>query len=181
MNKQLVSVDNGKLVTTSVLVAETFGKRHADVIRGIEILKGKCPSDFTERNFALSEYTDQTGRSLPMYNLTRDGMTLLVMGYTGEKAIQFKLAYIDAFNKMEEYIASQRCAALLAPKRELSLREKIEDLENSLRKFKHPGQRWLGMPNAERYRTAYDLYCAAIDSVIAIRRIVDASDRMTSR
>ena len=62
---------------------------------------------FTKLNFELSEYTDSIGRKLPAYNITRDGFTLLAMGFTGQKALQFKLAYIEAFNKMEQQIAQQ--------------------------------------------------------------------------
>lgn len=55
-----------------------------------------------QRNFTLVEYTDAKGESRPMYELTRDGFTLLAMGFTGKKALEFKLAYINQFNKMEQ-------------------------------------------------------------------------------
>lgn len=58
-----------------------FERRHADVIRAIEQLE--CSHDFTERNFALSEYPDSTGRQQPMFELTQDGFAFLVMGFTG--------------------------------------------------------------------------------------------------
>ena len=64
--------------------------------------------DFTERNFALSEYADTSGRKLPCYDLTRDGFSLLVMGFTGEKALQWKIRYIQAFNAMEQALQSGR-------------------------------------------------------------------------
>lgn len=93
-------------VTTSRKVAEVFGKRHADVIRDIEKL--------TERNSALSvmftlhPYKDRTGRTLKQYLLTHDGFTLLVMGFTGAEALEFKLAYINAFNDMREAIEDHK-------------------------------------------------------------------------
>lgn len=59
----------------------------------------------------MSEYIDETGRSLPMFILYRDGFMLLVMGYTGKKALAMKLAYIEAFNRMEEELARQKEAA----------------------------------------------------------------------
>ena len=65
------------------------------------IRKLDAPKEFTERNFALSEFTDSTGRVLPAYRLTRDGFTLLAMGFTGKEAMQWKVAYLTAFNKME--------------------------------------------------------------------------------
>jgi len=97
----LVVIEDGRAITTSLKVADYFGKRHADVLRGIENIVNEIPTDFTQRNFALSDYTDPTGRCLPMYLLTRDGFVLVAMGYTGAKAMQFKVAYITAFNKME--------------------------------------------------------------------------------
>lgn len=87
-------------VVTSLDVAETFGKRHADVLRDIDNLS--CSKEFTERNFALSSYLDSSGKSNREYYITRDGFTILVMGYTGEKAMKFKEAYIKQFNAMEK-------------------------------------------------------------------------------
>ncbi len=87
-------------VVTSLDVAETFEKRHADVLRDIEHLH--CSEEFTQRNFALSSYKDASGRSNKEYLITRDGFTILVMGYTGEKAMRFKEAYIKQFNAMEK-------------------------------------------------------------------------------
>lgn len=87
-------------VVTSLDIAETFGKRHADVLRDIE--KMDCSDEFRERNFALSSYKSAQNKSLPMYYITRDGFTILVMGYTGEKAMRFKEAYIRQFNSMEQ-------------------------------------------------------------------------------
>lgn len=90
-------------VVTSLDVAETFDKRHADVLRDIELLQ--CSKEFRERNFALSKYSvENNKRSYPMYYITRDGFIILVMGYTGEKAMQFKEAYIRQFNNMEKLL-----------------------------------------------------------------------------
>ena len=72
----------------------------------------EVPEDFTKLNFQPSEYTDPTGRKLPMYQLTRDGFTLLAMGFTGARAMKFKLAYIEAFNRMEAELTGK---ALPAP------------------------------------------------------------------
>lgn len=87
------------LVTTSRKIAETFGKRHADVLRDIEKLE--CSQEFTERNYALSEYKDISGKNNKEYILTKDGFVMLAMGYNGEKAMQFKELYIKTFNEME--------------------------------------------------------------------------------
>lgn len=90
-------------VVSSLDVAETFEKRHSDVLRDIEELG--CSKDFRERNFALSKYLiENNRRSYPMYYMTRDGFTIMAMGYTGEKAMQFKEAYINQFNAMEKVL-----------------------------------------------------------------------------
>lgn len=89
-----------RLVTTSRKIAEAFEKRHSDVIRDIENLN--CSENFTERNFALSSYKDKSGKSNKEYVVTEDGFSILCMGYTGEKAMQFKERYIEEFNAMKE-------------------------------------------------------------------------------
>ncbi|MFR7821056.1 MAG: Rha family transcriptional regulator [Candidatus Pseudoruminococcus sp.] len=88
------------LTTTSRDVAEVFGKEHKNVLRDIETLQ--CSEDFRKLNFEPTSYTDSWNRKQKEYIMTRDGFTLLVMGYTGEKAMQFKEAYIKAFNEMEK-------------------------------------------------------------------------------
>lgn len=88
------------LTTTSRQVAEVFEKRHSDVLRDIECLS--CSKEFTERNFALSAYKDESGKSNKEYVLTKDGFVMLAMGYSGTKAMAFKEKYIQAFNEMEK-------------------------------------------------------------------------------
>lgn len=87
-------------VVTSLDVAETFGKEHARVLRDIRELD--CSEEFRHGNFAESYYVNAQNKKQPMYYITRDGFTLLAMGYTGEKAMQFKEAYIKQFNAMEK-------------------------------------------------------------------------------
>ncbi|GAB7808118.1 Rha family phage regulatory protein [Escherichia coli] len=94
-----VTIENGRAVTTSVAVAKFFRKLHKNVIQKIEALE--CSSEFTELNFKPSEYTDSTGRKLPMYQITKNGFVFLVMGFTGKKAAAFKEAYIAEFDRME--------------------------------------------------------------------------------
>lgn len=94
-----VSLHDGRPATTSREVAHYFRKRHDNVVRDIRSIMDNCPEEFTALNFEVSNYLDQTGRSLPMYIIFRDGFTLLAMGYTGPEAMRFKLAYIEAFNR----------------------------------------------------------------------------------
>lgn len=110
-----VSLHSGRPATTSLEVAQFFGKRHTDVLRDIGNVAGNCPENFSQRNFASAEYSDEQGKPRPMFILYRDGFMLLVMGYTGKKALAMKLAYIEAFNRMEEELARQKEAALTSP------------------------------------------------------------------
>lgn len=87
-------------VVTSLDIAETFGKEHKNVLRDIRELE--CSDEFNRLNFELTSYIDARNRKQDMYYITRDGFTLLVMGYTGEKAMRFKEAYIRQFNAMEK-------------------------------------------------------------------------------
>ena len=87
-------------VITSIDVAETFGKEHKRVLQDIRELR--CSEEFGKHNFVPSSYTSVQNREFPMYYITRDGFTLLAMGYNGEKAMQFKEAYIRQFNEMEK-------------------------------------------------------------------------------
>ena len=112
-----VSLHDGRPATTSREVAHYFRKRHDNVVRDIRSIMDNCPEEFTALNFEVSNYLDQTGRSLPMYIIFRDGFTLLAMGYTGPAAMRFKLAYIEAFNRMEAELAKRNRPALPAAPR----------------------------------------------------------------
>lgn len=87
-------------VVSSLDVAETFGKDHKNILRDIRRLE--CSDEFRRLNFEQSEYLNEQTHKQPMYYMTRDGFTILVMGYTGEKAMRFKEAYIKQFNAMEK-------------------------------------------------------------------------------
>lgn len=93
----------------SLYVAEFFGKNHKEVLRDIRNIAAPnsgLSKEFAERNFALRSYKDKQNQKRPCYYLTRDGFTILVMGYTGKKALRFKELYIRRFNEMEELIKS---------------------------------------------------------------------------
>ncbi|WP_294174016.1 Rha family transcriptional regulator [uncultured Clostridium sp.] len=96
--------DNGELVVTSRQVAEDFGKRHDQVLRDIEVYKNRISTPQFCGLFIESEYRASNGKMNKEYLLTRDGFSFLVMGFTGAKADEWKLKYIEAFNKMEQAI-----------------------------------------------------------------------------
>lgn len=92
-------------------VAEKFGKRHADVIRSIENLIINDQTQNCVRCFKKSKYKDVKGEKRPMYLMNRDGFAFLVMGFTGNKANEWKWQYIKAFNQMERFIHEKNTAA----------------------------------------------------------------------
>lgn len=96
-----VEIINGNVRTTSLKVAEHFGKQHKNVLRAINNLE--CSDDFARRNFEQCSRINElaNGKPEPYYVMSRDGFTFLAMGFTGKEAAQWKEAYINAFNQME--------------------------------------------------------------------------------
>ncbi|MYU73641.1 Rha family transcriptional regulator [Ligilactobacillus salivarius] len=108
----LVIMHDQQAVTTSLILAEAFEKEHRNVIRTIETKIGELNFEQSLKMFSKGEYTNTQNKQQPMYYLNRDGFTFIAMGFTGRKADEFKLKYIDAFNKMEEQIRNQSFQAL---------------------------------------------------------------------
>ena len=113
--KQLIPIDDYGMFcdnkdtarVNSLFVAKAFEKRHDHALRDIEKItdpKSGVSEEFNKLNFERITYKDKTGRKLPCYAMTRDGFTMLVMGYTGAKAMRFKELYIKRFNEMERFI-----------------------------------------------------------------------------
>lgn len=103
----VVSVVNNTVTALSTDVAKLFSKLHKDVLRSIRSLIEQAPS-LNERNFALVEVKDAKGENRPAYRMDRKGFVLLAMGFTGEVALKFKIAYIDTFDRMEEQLRAQK-------------------------------------------------------------------------
>ena len=117
---QLISDASGKPRADSRDIADRFGKRHADVLRAIDEVVSQLED--TQRNFAFSEYQDASGKTNRCFSMDRDGFTLLAMGFTGADALKWKLAYIAAFNSMEDQIKHAAFAPLSLPSaRELAI------------------------------------------------------------
>lgn len=91
-----------RVAVTSLDVAETFGKEHYHVLEDIRTIESGISSPEFSGLFLKETYTASNGKKNPMFIMNRDGFTLLVMGYTGESAMRYKLAYIKQFNAMEE-------------------------------------------------------------------------------
>lgn len=96
----IVFAKDGEVFANSRDVAAFFGKNHSDVLRAIRNLIDAEPA-LGQRNFASFKINDLTGESTSHYEMDRDGFTLLAMGFTGSKALKWKLRYIEAFNAME--------------------------------------------------------------------------------
>lgn len=99
----LTADDTGRITVTSLDVAEKFGKAHCNVLKAIEA--AEIPGDFMSRNFRrymVEKPMPRGGVRLdPAYEMTRDGFSLLVMGFTGKKAMEWKVRFLEAFNAME--------------------------------------------------------------------------------
>lgn len=114
MTDIILSTQNGEPVASSRQIAENFGKEHRNVMRDIENLmsEGVLKNEQTPM-FYKTEYThEQNGQTYPMYLMNRDGFSLLVMGFTGKAALEWKLKYIQAFNEMEKKLATPQMPKL---------------------------------------------------------------------
>lgn len=141
MNEIKINNDNGTLTVSSLQVAEDFEKEHRSILRTIDDLKSEvdpaqnCASLFIESSYVHPK-NKQTYRC---YNLTRDGFSLLVMGFTGKKALEWKLKYIEAFNLMEQKIrerysdiSPQLQFLIDMEHKQKQLEKKQEELENKI-------------------------------------------------
>ena len=151
---ELVTIENNRIVTTSLKVAERFGKRHCDVLRAIKKLE--CSPNFHQRNFALmvkmKELPQGGAAKCEYYVITRDGFTFLAKGFTGKVAAQFKEAYINAFNEMEETIRNSKEVEYAAN----LFKKQVEALNKNLKKGIFSGKRRHGV----NFGPAGELRCA---------------------
>lgn len=139
MNK-LVILKNKQAVTTSLQVAETFGKQHKDVLEAYDNLMQQGVAENSADLFYEDTYIHpQNKQAYRQIIMNRDGFTLLAMGFTGKSAIQFKLEYIRAFNQMEDHIKQQpqipdtpRGLALLALAANEEASKRIDEIDGRL-------------------------------------------------
>lgn len=133
MNELVFRGENGVAMTNSYMVAETFGKAHYNVLRDIDSLN--CSDCFRKLNFefmlSIRELPNGGSREERYCQMTRDGFTILAMGYTGKKAMAFKEKYIEAFNRMEQMLR-QGAAPMADNGRLLSLEKEVDLLKQEL-------------------------------------------------
>ena len=106
MNEIVLKEENGQVLASSREVAEKFGKNHKEVLRAIKNISKEISTAQFCALFKLSSYKASNGKKNPEYLMNRDGFSLLCMGFTGKKALEWKLKYINAFNMMEEKLKS---------------------------------------------------------------------------
>ncbi|MFC0232709.1 Rha family transcriptional regulator [Vagococcus entomophilus] len=111
----LVIMKNQQAVTSSLQVAETFNKNHRDVLAAIDDLKEGVAENYADLFYEDIYTHPQNKQTYRQIIMNRDGFTLLAMGFTGKQALQFKLKYIEAFNKMETHIKQQLDTSKLSP------------------------------------------------------------------
>jgi len=123
---KLVKINNGALMTTSKIIADVFKKSHRKVTRDIKELD--CSDEFRAANFGLSSYTSPQNKVLKCFDITRDGMVFLCMGFTGKAAGNWKEKYIKAFNQMEKGL--------------LNVDAEMTKLSNQGKQIKELGSEW---------------------------------------
>ncbi|EAL5953262.1 hypothetical protein CYB50_07165 [Campylobacter coli] len=135
-----LNIKENKVFINSLDLAKVFNKNHRHIL---QTTKNQPQNDFTESNFILSTYKDKKGELRPCYNLTRDGFSLLVMGFTGEKAYKWKVEFIKAFNEMEKRLKNLEAEQMqkLAFRQSLGYKSQLaqqkEHYENKIKALKY--------------------------------------------
>lgn len=123
---ELVFIKGNELLTDSLMVADSFDKRHTHVLEKIEKIIRDDSTEKSAQCFIRSKYKDASGKWNVKYLMNRDGFTFLVMGFTGKKADTWKWKYIDAFNKLEAVIMERKTADWLETRKQGKLIRKDE-------------------------------------------------------
>ncbi|EQA4467070.1 Rha family transcriptional regulator [Campylobacter coli] len=135
-----LNIKENKVFINSLDLAKVFNKNHRHIL---QTTKNQPQNDFTESNFILSTYKDKKGELRPCYNLTRDAFSLLVMGFTGQKAYKWKIEFIKAFNEMEkrlrniEYEKHDKLAFRQSLGYKSQLKQQKEHYENKIKALKY--------------------------------------------
>lgn len=163
-----------RVVVTSLDVAETFEKEHKHVLRDIRELV--CSEDFRRSNFGPSSYINAQGKKQPMIYMTRDGFTLLVMGYIGETAMWFKEAYIKQFNEMEKTLRGK----LIEREKGIAVRQSLtKALQQSTENERMHGHAYSNYTNCI-YKTLFGMDAAQLRDLYAIEKKDNLRDCFTT-
>ena len=155
MGKQLVFVQKDEAVTDSLTVAEVFEKNHKEVLRDIRNLG--CSVEFAQRNFAQSSYVNSQNKEMPMYHMNKKGFTLLVMGYTGSRAMEFKEQYIEEFERMENELKGPRVLTekeqlMASMKLSLETAEEITQVKTEVKEIRGMVENQITLDHGEQRR-----------------------------
>ena len=121
----LVYQQDAAIVTDSLAIAEVFEKRHDKVLRDIKNLT--CSEEFKMLNFGESSYINKQGRKMPLFVIKENGFYMLAMGYTGEKAMQFKERYINEFQRMRTLLESQNIHSTIVSKQQKEIQLAVKN------------------------------------------------------
>lgn len=137
--KNLVIMKDHQAVTSSLQVADSFEKNHRDVLESIRNLTAENTA--TKIMFFETTYKNSRGQEYPEFLMNRDGFTLLAMGFTGKKALEFKLKYIQAFNEMEKYLnltsMSQEDIMIATLKTQKEIKKQLNTVTSDVESLKH--------------------------------------------
>ncbi|UJG57521.1 Rha family transcriptional regulator [Bacillus paralicheniformis] len=144
MENQLVFNKENIAVTDSLIIAETFDKQHKDVLRDIRIQMDYAGEEFSQRNFAPSNY-EVRGKQYPKYDLTEEAFTLVVFGYNTKEAVQTKIKFIQEFKRMKEYIQNQQQPKAMNAKESIlanmkltiQLNEDVDEMKEDIKQLRH--------------------------------------------
>lgn len=160
--------------TTSLKIAEKFNRQHKTVLAAINDLE--IPQEFIEQNFLPYSYIAKNGKANPAYEITFDGFTLLAMGFTGKKAMEFKVKYIKAFRAMEAelrkrqdkpVIVSEHTRSLPSGKKEIVLSAKArEEIREEIDHSVNNALERLFNPNPIENRNLFR-FCSILQSVLS--------------
>ena len=150
---ELINIINDEVVTTSLQVAEKFGKRHDRVLRAIDNTITNLPKNGVVR-FFKSSYADSKGEKRPMYYMNRGAFELVVMGFTGAKALEWKIKYIAAFEAMAEQI---------------NFRKADKQIQKNAMEFLHNN---LDMPTKKHYCKANTIANKAVSNMFGFPKMV---------
>ena len=129
--KPNLTIIDGSIKTTSLIVAEHFEKEHKHVLRDIEKLE--CSDEFRSAHFWTDLFLDSYGREQKCYNLTKNGFMFLVLGFTGKKAAALREAYINEFDRMEGELLKRNNAL-----QDDKLHSKINKLDSMIKAINKP-------------------------------------------
>ncbi|WP_270557848.1 Rha family transcriptional regulator [Bacteroides stercoris] len=172
MNDIVFRGKNNQALTNSLLVAEKFGKGHGDVLKAIDALlpkmtENQCKGYFAETSVDIPQPNGGV-RNSRVVVMTRDGLTLLVMGFTGKKALKFKLEYIAAFNAMEKAIKEGEYAKVAELEQRVNAIERLAatntlpeplapmSLRDTIRMMVNDCARKTNRPQSDIWRNVYD-------------------------